>query len=226
VTTFEQETSVARPADEGRRPSLYERILDTILEGEHAPGEPLVEAVIAQRFGVSRTPVREALRRLEQDGLLRRADRGMVVRERSPEEILDIYEARIVLESSAARAAAQRHTPFDRMRLEKLLRACEQVDPEDAAELVRCNRDFHRGVWEASHNETLRDLLDRLNLHLLRYPATTLTHPGRWEQALTEHAALVEAIAARDEESAARIAAEHFGAARDIRLALWDATTV
>jgi DNA-binding GntR family transcriptional regulator len=214
---------VVPPADEGRRPSLYERILDTILEGEYGPGEPLVEATIAQRFGVSRTPVREALRRLEQDGLLRRADRGMVVRDRSPEEILDIYEARIVLESSAARAAAQRHTPYDRLRLEKLVRACEEVDPADAAELVRCNRDFHRGVWEASHNETLRDLLDRLNLHLLRYPATTLTHPGRWPEAIAQHAALVEAIVARDDDAAARIAAEHFEAARDIRLALWDA---
>jgi DNA-binding GntR family transcriptional regulator len=211
--------------DQGRGRSLYSRILDAILEGEFEPGESLVEVAVARRFGVSRTPVREALRRLEQDGLVRRVERGMVVRERSPEEILDIYEARIVLESSAARAAAQRHTPFDRLRLDKLLRACEEADRADESSLVRRNRDFHRGVWEASHNETLRDLLDRLNLHLLRYPATTLTHEGRWEEALAQHAALVEAIAARDEEEAARVAAEHFTAARDIRLAQWTTST-
>jgi DNA-binding GntR family transcriptional regulator len=207
-------------------PSLYERVREAILEGELHPGVPLVEVQLAERFGVSRTPVREVLRRLEQDGLLRRADRGLVVRERSPEEILDIYEVRIVLESSAARAAAQRHTDFDRIRLVRLLQAGRAADPTDPPALVRVNNDFHRGIWDASHNETLQDLLGRLTMHLLRYPATTLAAPGRWEQALHEHESLVEAVAARDADRASRIAAAHFTAARDIRLALWADATV
>jgi DNA-binding GntR family transcriptional regulator len=208
----------------GRSP--YERIRDAILDGELGPGEPLVELSIARWCGVSRTPVREALRRLEQDGLVRRGERGLVVRERSPEEILDIYDARIVLEASAARTAAQRHTAFDRIRLDKLLRACRSAPTDDISALVRSNREFHRGIWEASHNETLKDLLDRLNLHLLRYPATTLANPGRWQEALDQHADLIAAITARDEATAAEIAARHFTQARDIRLALWENATI
>jgi DNA-binding GntR family transcriptional regulator len=204
----------------------YERLRDAILDGEFGPGAPLVELPLARWLGVSRTPVREALRRLEQDGLVRRGERGMVVRERSPEEILDIYDARIVLEAAAARTAAERHTAFDRVRLERLQRACEGADPADPSTLVRRNREFHRGIWEASHNETLKDLLDRLNLHLLRYPATTLSRPGRWEESLVQHRELVAAIVAGEAAAAAELAAAHFTRARDIRLALWEESTV
>lgn len=203
----------------------YERIRDAIIEGAFEPGEPLVELTIARWCGVSRTPVREALRRLEQDGLVRRGERGLVVRDRSPEEILDIYEARIVLEARAARTAARRRSDFDLIRLEKLLRACEQADPGDAAAIVASNRDFHRGVWASSHNETLRDLLDRLDLHLLRYPATTLATPGRWTEARDQHAAIVASIRAQDGAAAARLAEQHFTEARDIRLAMWADST-
>ncbi|MCW2667084.1 MAG: GntR family transcriptional regulator [Frankiales bacterium] len=200
--------------------SPYERIQQAITDGTLAPGSPLVESQVATWCGISRTPVREALTRLEQDGLVERGDRGLVVRRRSPEEILDIYETRCVLEATVARVAAERHTSFDRIRLERLLRLCDEAETGDSAARQRLNREFHHGIWLASHNESLVDLLSRLNLHLVRYPATTLGHPGRWEASLAEHRRLVEAVLARDPDRAAEAAREHFTRARDIRLLL------
>lgn len=202
--------------------SPYERLKAAILDGTLAPGSQLVESWAAQWCGVSRTPIREALTRLQQDGLLQRGDRGLVVRERSPEEILDIYEVRIVLETMAAGMAAERHTAFDRRRLQRLLKTTATVKADDSAEMFRANREFHNSVWLATHNEALVDLLTRLNLHLVRYPATTLSFPGRWERALREHAELIDALLQRDAARARLCAESHFTQARDIRLELWD----
>lgn len=206
--------------------SPYDRIKQAILDGTFPPGFALVELSVAEWCGVSRTPVREALLRLEQDGLVNKSDRGMIVRERTPEEILDIYEVRIALEATAARLAAERHTVLDRVRLERLMTRMEEAEGALGQLHADRNRDFHRGIWVASHNESLIDLLDRLNLHLLRYPITTLTAPGRWDQSIGEHRELVAAIVARDAARAQEIAERHFTAARDIRLALWEENIV
>lgn len=207
--------------------SPYEKIKQGILDGTFAPGSALVESALAEWCGVSRTPVREALSRLERDGLVNKTDRGMTVRERTPEEILDIYEVRIALEATAARLAAARHTRIDQIRLERLMTLLTETSDDAPGEvLAERNREFHRGVWAASHNQTLIDLLDRIHLHLLRYPVTTLTTPGRWQQSLCEHRELVTAIISRDEERAQKIAKEHFSAARDIRLKLWEQSIV
>ena len=204
------------------RPSAYDRIKEAILSGELEPGRPLVEAQLAAWCGVSRTPVREALTRLEQDRLVARGDRGLVVRQSSPEEILDLYDTRIVLEAAAARFAAERRTEHDlRLMRNALPRMAELGDANPSAKAAS-NADFHRLIWRASHNGSMIDLLERLGMHLGRYPATTLAYPGRWESSNTQHDELVEAIAARDAELAATIATTHFSVARDIRLALFD----
>jgi DNA-binding GntR family transcriptional regulator len=209
-----------------RAMSPYDRIKQAILDGTFPPGFALVELSVAEWCGVSRTPIREALLRLEQDGLVTKSDRGMIVRERTPEEILDIYEVRIALEGTAARLAAERHTVLDRARLEGLAKRMEEAKGTLGQKHADRNRDFHRGIWLASHNESLIDLLDRLNLHLLRYPITTLTAPGRWDESLQEHRELVAAILARHPAKAQKIAERHFTAARDIRLALWEENIV
>ena len=208
------------------RSAPYEQIKNAILDATLAPGTALVESSLAELFAVSRTPIREALLRLEQDGMVERTDRGLIVRDRSPEQVLDIYETRIILETAAARFAATKHSTIDRIRLSKLLDETSVFEVSDPSELARLNRSFHRGVWQASHNEALVDLLNRLSLHLMRYPATTLAYPGRWERALEQHRALVDAILARDGEEAARVADLHFTEARDIRLKLWETDTI
>ena len=96
---------------------VYEQLRQSIIEGRLLPGESLVEANLASTYGVSRTPIREALTRLQQDGLVHRGDRGLVVRESTPEEILDIYETRVILEAQAARLAAKRRTEFELARI-------------------------------------------------------------------------------------------------------------
>jgi DNA-binding GntR family transcriptional regulator len=198
--------------------NVYTRIRDDIVAGALAPGEPLVEIATAERYGTSRTPVREALRRLEQDGLVERADRGMRVRARSPEEVLEIYDVRIGLESTAARWAAARHTELDLVRLRAAHQRMVELDPVDPAAMAEANRRFHETLWTAGHNGTLVDLLRHLNAHLTRYPATTLTRPGRWAAVLDEHARLIDAVAERAADRAAKIAEEHMAAAREIRL--------
>ena len=201
--------------------SAYEKLKRGILGGELQPGQTLVEGPLAEWCGVSRTPIREALSRLEQDGLLFRHAHGLVVRDRSPEEILDIYETRIVLESAAASVASERRTEHDVRLLHWSLLHSHELASDKIDVLVDANRHFHRAVWRATHNESLIDLLERLDLHLGRYPGTTLSFPGRWADATREHEELADAIERREALQAEEIARRHFGAARDVRLALF-----
>ncbi len=222
------QTQTGRAIPTGRQSvTPYDRIKQAILDGELLPGQPLTEQSLAEWCGVSRTPIREALVALAQDGMIERRNRAFFVRERSPEEILDIYDVRITLEASAARLAAERYNKIDRIRIEQALAACKELPADaDGAALAQANRVFHHAIQTAAHSQALDDLLTRLNLHLARYPATTLTSPGRWQSALVEHAELTEAILGNDADRAARIAEEHFTEARDIRLALWEQDTI
>lgn len=210
-----------RPRSE-RRASAYEFLKQAIMKGELTAGEQLVEANLAEWCNVSRTPVREALTRLEHDGLVQRSDRGLIVRESSPEEILDLYDTRIVLESRAAAVAADRRTDFDLLSMRRAAERVRRATDDGANVIAQRNREFHQTVWQASHNGSLTDLLQRLNLHLGRYPATTLVYPGRAEAANREHDEIIEAIAERNSTRAADAATRHFTTARDIRLKLWE----
>ena len=204
-----------------QRISPYEKIKDAISSGELQAGQALTESMLATWCGVSRTPVREALLRLEQDGLLTWSDRGLVVRKRSPQEILDVYEMRIVLEATASRMAANRRTEHDILLLRGAQAQSAKVDPEDANEIRRFNRNFHRLFWRASHNESLQDLLERLHMHLVGNKTTTAASPGRWEEACQEHADLIDAVERRDADAAAELSTRHFTIARDITLSLF-----
>jgi DNA-binding GntR family transcriptional regulator len=214
--------SAARLPAQVRKITPYQRLKDAIRSGELRPGQQLVESVLAEWCEVSRTPIREALSKLQHDGLVERSERGLVVRERSPEEILDIYETRIALEGTAARLAAERRTSHDLILLRRALVRLAAVDTADVDAMVSANRHLHLAVWRASHNVSLIDLLERLDLHLARYPATTLSTPGRWTTANEQHTAVVDAIEAREGERAEQIATTHFAEARDIRLRLYD----
>jgi DNA-binding GntR family transcriptional regulator len=207
--------------NDGSKLTPYERIRDAILTGTFPPGSQLVEVVIAEICGVSRTPAREALTRLEQDGLVERGPRGLIVRERSPEQILDIYETRVVLEATAAKVAAERYTELDKVRFLRFMEACERTDSSDPGAMALANSRYHESVWEASRNGALIDLLNRLRMHLARYPETTLSYPGRWDEALHEHRAITDAIVARDARAAAALTEQHFKRAREIRLESW-----
>jgi DNA-binding GntR family transcriptional regulator len=198
---------------------VYKQIRGAILEGRFEGGRLLSENALATQFGTSRTPVREALHRLEIERLVERGPRGTAVRAPSPDEILDIYEVRVTLEASAARAAALRATALDIVQLRNSQEHMRAVT--DPADRPTTNRAFHRVVWQASHSPTLDDLLRRLHVHLQRYPTTTLDWGNRWDQVLEEHDSLIDAIVRRDADAAYRIAEEHMAKARDIRLRMY-----
>lgn len=203
-------------SDGGR--TAYERIKQAIMSGEFLPGDPLVELSLAEWCGLSRTPIREALSRLEQDGLAQRGDRGLIVRKSSANEIIDLYEVRVVLEAKAASVAASRRTPADIGAMRRAAEKYRQIRDESADALVEANREFHRAIWEASHNLAVIDLLDRLNMHLGRHSMTTLQYPGRYESSLEEHDTIIQAVTEGNPELAHEAAEKHFTAALAIRL--------
>ncbi|MDN3903271.1 GntR family transcriptional regulator [Arthrobacter sp. YD2] len=200
--------------------NVYESIREAIVKGRIKPGEQLSESNLATEYGTSRTPIREALQRLEVESLVERLPRGVQVRETSPEEIIDIYDVRITLEGAAARAAAERATELDRRRLRAAQSEMEAIgsDPHARAE---SNRHFHEAVWAASHSPTLIDMLHRLNVHLVRYPTTTLEYENRWQEVLEEHNVLLDAIDARDSLRAREIAEKHMSGAREVRMQMY-----
>lgn len=200
--------------------TVYQKLRAEITSGALPPGSPLREIPLAERFGVSRTPIREALRRLEQDRLLVPGDRGMAVRAIDPHEVVQVYDMRVLLEAEAAGQAARDSRTADLMRLEGLLaRDRALTDPDDATR-IRTNLEFHAALWHATHNPVLVDLLERLTTHLVHAPHSTLSVGDRWHHALDEHAALLEAIRAHDEPTARTIAGTHMTTAREIRLQL------
>jgi DNA-binding GntR family transcriptional regulator len=200
------------------RGGVYEWLYHDIVAGDMAPGTALVELHLAQRYGVSRTPVREALRRLEHDGLVERHNRGLRVRTSSPEQVLEIYEVRVALEGIAARSAAENRSTYDLARLRATTEDMRALDGTDPPAMAAANLRFHEAMWAAGRNATLVELLERLQAHVARYPETTLSHPGRWQAAIAEHDAIVDAIAERDQPRAKHLAEAHMTAARDIRL--------
>ncbi|MCP2283791.1 DNA-binding transcriptional regulator, GntR family [Promicromonospora umidemergens] len=200
--------------------AIYDGLRADIQDGSLRPGEPMREMAIAERFGVSRTPVREALRRLEHDRMLASSSRGLVVREVDPDEVIQIYNVRILLEGETAAEAAESRTEADLLRLESLLdRDRSLEDPDDGARALT-NIEFHEAIWTATHNPVLQDILRRLTVHLVRTPHSTLSVTGRWEEALDEHAALIDAVRRRDAGTARSLASAHMTRAREIRLDL------
>lgn len=200
--------------------SVYQRMRQDIVLGELPPGAPLIETLLAERYSVSRTPVREALRRLEQDDLVERVERTMRVRLHSPEEIFELYEVRMILEAAAARAAAERRTEFDIAEIRHLLGRMERPDLDLPAR-VQLNRDFHTALWRAGHNTMLLDTLERLYTNSVRYLNTTLTGDDRWRESLDEHREILTAIVDGDGDRAADVIVVHLREARDIRVGHW-----
>jgi DNA-binding GntR family transcriptional regulator len=199
---------------------MYEALRSEIVSGALPAGSPVREVALATRFGVSRTPVREVLRRLQHDRLLVPGARGLQVRSIDPQEVVQVYDMRILLEGEAARHAARSRTVVDLAVLDGLLaRDRALVEPDDETRAAT-NLEFHGAVWAAGHNAVLQDLLERLTVHLVRAPRSTLSAQGRWQEALGEHAALLDAVTAGDADRAGQIAADHMRTAREIRLEL------
>lgn len=209
---------MAAAARDGDSPTeqVYARFKHDITVGEIRQGTRLVETQLAERYGVSRTPIRQALQALTQDGLVERDGRSLRVRAQSPAEILELYEVREMLEERAARVAARRHEASDAIILRRLL---ERMSADlNSLERSSLNREFHMALWRAAHHTVLLQTLERLYLNSVLGLTTTLASTDRWKGALAEHAAMVDAVLSGDEERAAEVVRNHLRTARDLRI--------
>lgn len=206
-------------ADAGAADAVYATLRDAIIEGLFEPLERLSEELLAQRFAVSRTPIREALLRLEAEQLVTRiARRGLVVRRISAEEVLEVYAVRETLDGFAARLAASVASPPEIARLRwinNLLRTA--VAKAEYAPIVALNLQFHEALFEAGHNGLLSQFARQVHDRVRRFPRT-LSYPGQSELAVVEHERIVDAIEQGNGDAAARCASEHIVSTRDARL--------
>ena len=204
----------------GRPSSLdaYESLLSAIEGGELAPGARLREVELARRFGISRTPVREALKRLEHQGLVvHEPHHGAIVATLDDTQLAELYEMREVLEGTAARLAALHATEAEISLLAALVeRDAALVDRPE--ELAANNRIFHRQIRNAARNRYLNGMLESMRLSLALLGGTTLAVQGRGADSVAEHRAVVERIAARDSAGAEREARAHIRAAYRARI--------
>jgi len=198
--------------------AIYSALRNEIVSGDLAPGTPMREVSLAARFGVSRTPIREVMRQLLNDGLLERGASGVQVATSDVERTIQVYDARILLEGQVVTEAAENRRSSDLFKLQRLLdRDRALVDPP-IGQRVTTNLEFHSALWDAAHNAVLSEILERLALNGVSTPQTTLNDDDRWTIALDEHAAMLAAIEARDGERASELAKRHLTEARDIRI--------
>ncbi|MEQ8707678.1 MAG: GntR family transcriptional regulator [Rhodospirillales bacterium] len=198
--------------------TVCQRLYEAILSGELAPGQRLTEADLAERFGVSRTPVREALSLLESDGLLEQSGRrGLCIRQLDHRAETELYLYRETLEGMAAALCARHISGSETEALRELLER-ERDSLDDSAEIVRINRLFHQQISRGSQNRYLADALKRTAIQTTLLGASTLNVTDRRATAYAEHMALFAAIEARDETTARRLGEEHVRSAHRERL--------
>ncbi|MFT4218503.1 MAG: GntR family transcriptional regulator [Micropruina sp.] len=193
--------------------AVHEHLRNAILSAAYRPNHRLVEQELSTQLNVSRTPVREALLRLKQEGLVVQR-KGWVVRDHAPHEIVELLEARVELESSAARLAAGRITPET---LEQLLELMEQMERTEArAEVNQMNDQFHLLITESSENHVLTDATRSTMINYWNFNAPIVFTEADIRLVNEEHRALHAALAAGDGEAAGAVARTHVQRTADI----------
>ena len=197
--------------------SAYRRLLEDIRAGTLLPGARLRETELADRLGISRTPVREAIRQLEADGLVTHLPRqGATIRSLDHAEVVELYEMRAVLEGTAARLAARAASDIELAELAAL--NAELAATPAGPQAREVNRQFHRSLLDAARNRFLLKSMSALQKTLLILGPTTLADPDRALNAVAEHAAVLAALDARDGAGAEAAMRAHVGAALSARL--------
>lgn len=193
------------------RELVLEAIREAIINGTLQPRERLMEIQLAEELGVSRTPIREALRKLELEGFIVMVPRkGAYVADLTFKDIADVFEIRAALEGLAAGLAAERITDEELEVLERsLVEKGEAIAAHDLEHLVEVDTRFHETMYKASRNERLRTIISNLREQIQRFRATSLSYPGRNKDSLDEHRAILEAIEARDVQLARQLAQDH-----------------
>lgn len=201
--------------------SVYNTLRGAIVDGRLDPGDSLIEWHVARQFGTSRTPVREALLRLEAEGLAFRVPRrGLVVRHISEHEVLEVYAVRLELEALAAREAAREAQPSDIAQLRWVnQRLNEAIKQGDLVSVPEITNEFHQLLATAARNSMLRRFIMQAQDWTRRVGTSTVPLPGRRGVAVKEHERIIDAIAAHDAERAEQLAREHIAKGREFQLA-------
>ena len=188
---------------------LAQQLEEMIFSGKVRPGEKLEEATIAAQFGVSRTPVREAIQRLVATGMVEvRRRKGTIVTQLTMPRLIGMIEMMAEMDILAARLAARRATPEERAHLHDILAGARSAVGDQAA-YTRFNRDFHWALYAATHNHYLEDVALRTWRVLQPYRNFRLDQPARRKSSLAEHEAVYEAIRTSDGDLAAQKMASH-----------------
>ena len=195
----------------------YDLILNAIDVGIYRPGDRLVESELAERFGVSRTPVREALQRLETQAMLTRDGRSLIVSSLDHNQMAELYEVRAELEGLAAALAAKHASPEEIKVLYDMVQE-DRKYLDNPRELSIANRRFHRQIHLASRNRYLVLQLEMVHRSMALLAETSLAADGRGEMALAEHLVLVQAIEAGKSVDADRLLKDHLSFAFQTRL--------
>jgi DNA-binding GntR family transcriptional regulator len=192
------------------RDEIRDQLIEHILNGRLAPGERIVEMRIAQQFGVSQAPVREALRDLDLLGFVVSSPfRGAIVRQISVEELVQLYPIRAVLEGLAARHAASRIDPATIKKLERLLATMRTAAARgDNRRAVEADFAFHLTIVEASGNRLLQQVWDRMRLATTTFLTVSKSHHSLSEIA-ERHASVVDALRTQDPDAAERAMRVH-----------------
>ena len=204
---------------------VYQHLRDGVRSGRFHPGDRLREADLADQLAVSRTPIREALRRLVSDGLVEVASsRGVMFIELNKQQVRELYILRESLEGTAAGLAAMHASDSEIDLMQELLKepAATKGNP---AKIAQINRSFHQAIHEAAHNRYVTQAINQLYDSMALLPGTTFEFPGRAAFAHKEHLAILKAIRARDPDGAEHHARLHIQAAAQIRIKMMFAAT-
>ena len=196
---------------------VFEEIEQAILSGVYSVGDQLVESKISVELGVSRTPVREALKQLELDGLVKTIpNRGTFVVGISTEDIIDIYTIRVAVEGISSQWAAERITDEKIKELETIVELQEFYSSKsDVLQLLQLDSKFHEVIYDVSGSRILKHTLASFHSHSKRARESSLLSAGRTIEAVKEHRLIFEAIAARDAKRAKELTETHIINARD-----------
>lgn len=198
--------------------AAYDALMAALREGTFSPGDRLREEDVGDRLGLSRTPVREALWRLEADGVVEHRPRvGAVVRVLGHTELVELYEMRMVLERTAAEMAAKHGADAEFDALDALNDRIEQARDRPAVGAA-INQDFHRGLYLAGRNRFLLEAARALNNSLLLLGPTTYTDPDRIDVVVRQHRDILTALRNGDAEAAGAAAEAHLHTSLQHRL--------
>ncbi|HSN06548.1 MAG TPA: GntR family transcriptional regulator [Candidatus Angelobacter sp.] len=200
-------SEAAEAAAPNRSAEVYDELRRAIVEGRIRPNERLIEAELAERLDVSRTPIRESMQRLAADGLVISRRRGWVVREHSPQEIQDIYEVRAALEGYAARLAAQRASDEQIREIQRIHETyVEALQGSSRGHLIAHNDEFHDAVIAASRNARLAEQIRRNREFYFMHRIAGFLTDAEVRTSIDGHQELVDALVARDEDLAESVA--------------------